>query len=454
MPIKKLILGLIFVTSSCYAALPATTVWEVEIGAADTNAGCFDSVGTGTDFSRQAAPQFSFTDLVIGVTTTNVTSVSHVFATTDVGDCIFISAGTGFTVGRYVILSVNAGAAVLDRSAGTTGSVGGTWVEGGALLTIGNADSLKVASNIIFVQYNATPFGITTLTAGVGGPIASATLGVFQSYATTRTVGNADSNKAVIQLQAATLTAITGAGSIIEGFIFDGNAQTSAKFISASATLYKITAKNFNTTSTGTPIWVDGFITANSAITLVGDCVYCEVSANTATASSVTLCAFCLFHDNTGGTTNGNSSTVSSVVINSSTYNNGQDGINSVSAANVLVINTDSESNGRYGYGFTSGAAPRIVDFYSGINNTTALTNNAIGTLNISNLFTLSSSAYTTPASGNFALNATGGAGAILRNAALPSVFPSGTTATFMDVGAARHQDPSGSSVTVGYPIQ
>jgi hypothetical protein len=450
---KSILIAFIF-SASCFAALPATAVWEVEIGASDSNAGCRNSVGTGTDYSLQASPQFSFTDLVIAATTTNVTSASHPFVVADVGNCIFISAGTGFTAGRYVISSVTAGVATLDRSAGTAASTGGTWVEGGALLTPGQADSLVVASNIIFLQYNATPFGITTSSAGAGGPLAAATLKVVQSYATTRTVNNADANRATIQTQAGTITSVTGAGSIIIGVIFDGNSQTTAKFISASATLYKVTAKGFNAASTGTPIWVDGWVTANSAVTLVGICDTCEVSLNTATAAAPTFCRDCIGHDNSGATTDGFAPTVSSVFMNCSAYNNGRDGINSVSAANVLIINCDSETNGRYGYGFTAGAGPRVIDNYAGFGNTTSLTNNAVGTISTSNLLSLSGSAYTTPGSGNFALNNTSGAGAVLRNAALPTVFPAGTTATYMDVGAARHQDPAGGSVTLGYPIQ
>lgn len=452
---KKIIIGLLMVRG-LFASLPTTTVWEVEIGASDSNAGCFDSskVGTGTDYSQQAGAQYSFADLVIGATTTNVTSVSHVFVTADIGNCMFISAGSGFTVGRYEITALNGAAAVLDRSVGTATSSGGTWVEGGALLTVGLADSSTVGGNIVFVKYNATPFGITTATAGSGGPLSASTAMIFQSYATTRTVPNADANRAIIQNQASTITAASGSGTLSIGFVFDGNSQTAAKWTTGGS-FYRVTVKNYNTVGTGSPICVDCLFTANSAATAVGYCVNCEFTGNTSTPANLAMGVNILSHDNTGASTDGFSQTLNSVLVNASAYNNGRDGFNTTSGgADLLIVNADSESNARYGFGFTAGTGARLIDYYAGFGNSTALVDNAVGTLSQGTTFSLGASAFVAPGSGNFALNNTAGAGALLRNAAFPNVFPNGTTSTFLDVGAARHQDPSGGSgVTVGYPI-
>lgn len=69
----------------------------------------------------------SYTDLVIDASlNTKVTSASRNFVAADVGRILYVSGGTGFTVGYYVVVSVASNAATLDRAVGTTGSTGGT----------------------------------------------------------------------------------------------------------------------------------------------------------------------------------------------------------------------------------------------------------------------------------------------------------------------------------------
>ena len=117
-------------------SLPSTTVWEVRTTGSDSNGGGFNAARSGTDYSQQNAAQFSGTDLAIdGTTTTKVTSSSHSFVAADCGNIIHVTAGTGFTVGFYEVVSVSSGAATLDRAVGTAGSTGGTWALGGALAT-------------------------------------------------------------------------------------------------------------------------------------------------------------------------------------------------------------------------------------------------------------------------------------------------------------------------------
>ena len=53
----------------------------------------------GVDYSQQNSAQFSFTDLVIAATTTNVTSAGHPFGVNCVGNTINVTSGTGFTTG-------------------------------------------------------------------------------------------------------------------------------------------------------------------------------------------------------------------------------------------------------------------------------------------------------------------------------------------------------------------
>ncbi len=122
---------------SLWGALPSSTVFEVHQAGNDTNGGCFITGSSGTDFSQQNAAQVAYTDLVIDpVTNTNITSVGNPFGATDVGNCIRITGGTGFTTGLYYVVSVTTLVATLDRAVGTTSSTGGTGNLGGALATL------------------------------------------------------------------------------------------------------------------------------------------------------------------------------------------------------------------------------------------------------------------------------------------------------------------------------
>src|SRR4051812_11531766 len=130
MPIKRISLFLL-VAASAHAALPSGTVFEVWSTGSDTlNGGCFVAGASGTDYPQQAAAQFSGPGLAVDATTnTVVSSASHAFVAADVGNCIQITAGTGFTTGFYQVVSVASNAATLDRSPAATGTTGGTWKE-------------------------------------------------------------------------------------------------------------------------------------------------------------------------------------------------------------------------------------------------------------------------------------------------------------------------------------
>lgn len=57
---------------------------------------------------------------------------------------------------------------------------------------------------------------------------------------------------------------------------------------------------------------------------------------------------------------------------------------------------------------------------------------------------------FTNSAAGDFSLNNTAGAGADVRAAGFPAVFPGGTTTSYPDGGAAQHQDTGGSGGLIG----
>ncbi len=131
----------------------------------NTVVGCA-TVGTPTggvwsvDYSQHTAAIQTATDLVIdGTLNTKVTSASRTFGACDVGNVLHITAGTGWTVGWYFIMSVAAGAATLDRSPGAVTITGGTYYEGGAASlnsntsnqTDTNLSAVPVAGNTIFM---------------------------------------------------------------------------------------------------------------------------------------------------------------------------------------------------------------------------------------------------------------------------------------------------------------
>src|SRR3972149_5898075 len=168
---KKLLsiwLCLILASPPGWGVVTATTVWEIRQDAGNLeNGSCFDpSVAVpGTDYSQQAASQYNGTDLVIdGADNTKVTSATHNFVEADEGNCVRVSAGTGFTVGWYVITETSANAATLSSAVGTVGSTGGTYrVGGAALLNSTNADDYfeaMVAGNTGWFLYNASAHAV------------------------------------------------------------------------------------------------------------------------------------------------------------------------------------------------------------------------------------------------------------------------------------------------------
>ena len=129
-------------------ALSAATNWDVRTGGSDSNGGGSVVGAAGTDYSQSNSPGFSGTDLT-SVSSLVVSSASHNFVSTDVGNIVQITSSTsGFTTGFYQIVSVSANQATFDRSPGTVG-VGGVWAEGGSLLTPGKAFGAAIAQNTI-----------------------------------------------------------------------------------------------------------------------------------------------------------------------------------------------------------------------------------------------------------------------------------------------------------------
>lgn len=221
-------------------ALNAATTWEVQNGGSDTNGGGY--VGTGTDYSQQAAAQLTLTDLACASGTAVVTSVTGGFTTAMIGNLVQIASGTNFTPGFYEITArTSTNQITLDRDP-TTGSAatGGNVKVGGALASPGKALSGMVAGNDLFIKYSATPYDITSTTENIASgrlQFNSSVCGVsadnlmrVTGYQATRTHENTDLLRPTIRagaaLGACDLIELHSGGSgwvALNNFIVDGN---------------------------------------------------------------------------------------------------------------------------------------------------------------------------------------------------------------------------------------
>lgn len=206
-------------------ALSSAMVWEVRTTGSDNNGGGFVAGATGTDYSQQDSAQDSGTDLACAdgdAAAPAVTSATHTFDANDVGNIINITeAGTGFTLGRYQIVSVAGGAATLDRACGADGALtGGDWYLGGALATIDLAASVLVSDNIVYVK--AGTYGETvTLDTSVSttGHIIQ-----FIGYNSTRTDNPTGTNRPLISGGSARANCVvcgTKVGTLFANFRFE-----------------------------------------------------------------------------------------------------------------------------------------------------------------------------------------------------------------------------------------
>lgn len=429
-------------------ALSSNTQWEVRTTGADTNGGGFKATGTGTDYSQQDAAQFSGTDLVIdAVTNTKVTSVGHSFVSSDVGNLIQISAGTGFTTGFFEVVSVSGGAATLDRSAGTLGSTGGTWALGGAVATPGKIGGVLVAGNVAYVK--AGTYTITNTTANTAsGPVNPAAGTAWVGYNTNRNPFNTDT-KPVIQLSGVTNTYCFGGGgtSVVINFELDGGSVTTGR---GTDSIYQVAIRCYGHHFTGGAFKGPAFACSATACSATGafqhSAVHCVAYSNTFTGfvlGSGALAVNCLSVNNSGASTNGFSSSTNALIIGCTAYGNGQHGFYYSGGAsgswmqNCLAV-------GNTGSGLNLNQQARFAENCATQGNGSSTTV-ASGWLNaVNNITALSGDPFANAAGGDFSLDNTASEGAACRSAATPVAMPGvAATNTYQDLGAVHHADPA-----------
>jgi len=444
-------------------AIPENTTWEVRPGAGSSaNGGAFVPGSTGTDYSQQNSAQFTGTDLA-SLTFSVVSSASHSFVSTDVGNIIKVSGGTGLTAGYYQIVSVSAGLATLDRDTGT-GS-GGTWALGGAFDTMATAISAITASNIVYLKgtYTATAVQVINIDSGFHSPF------VVNGYSVARDDGSK-----------ATWTTATNSINLI-----DCSSMVNATFKNI---IFSNTAATKGTGATAGNCFIP--VTANGAAVLFANCVFDGFTvainldwqnvANTMLNAQFDTCEFknmvshcivttssvgiggCYFHNNGGdglrcGIPASNAFALSgpSTVAFSVFYANGGNGITNASTAgpvgqvqSMLVLinnaftgntgagvvapsnNTGSTmawnnifyGNGTYGYeSVSSGAPPLCIPRGNafGSNGTADRLNFPVGPSDV----TLTANPFTNSSGGDFSLNSTTGGGAACKAAGYQSTI-------------------------------
>jgi hypothetical protein len=445
-------------------ALSANTVWEVRTTGADTNGGGFVTGASGTDYSQQDAAQFSGTDLVIGASN-GVTSASHSFAATDVGNIIQITAGTGFTTGFYQIISVAGVIATLDRSPGTLASTGGTWAEGGALASPGKAGSGAVANNKCYIKSGT--YTVTSATANIAAGCVSwpASSGgseaLIQGYGSSR---NDYGTRPLIQasgISTFTLISLAGTKVRVENVIVDGASLTGSKGIAnatnVSGVAYKCKALNCKSGGIATFQAILCEATGCATTGAIGStyCFGCWSHDNTihgfapsGTFGSANVYVGCVASNNTGASSDGfgfNGSSAS-LISNCVAYGNGRDGFRcgNGSTTQEPVINCVATNNSGFGFNVEGGSPGAIYVNCAGRSNTSGNTNtSSSGSFGF---VTLSADPFTNASSNDFSLNNTAGGGAACRAAGALGTFPGGSTTGYIDIGAAQHADPVATS--------
>jgi hypothetical protein len=444
-------------------ALSAATVWEVRTDGNDTNGGAFVTGASGTDWSQQAAAQYSVTDAVTDGTTT-ITSATANFGTDVVGNLLYITGGTGsIAASRYQITARNSASSItVDRSTGLSAGTGATLKIGGALATPGGQLGQVVGENIVFIKYNATAIALTTASENVaGGPFSCASslsdIRVI-GYDTTRTVANTDANRPTVKAGANSTAIFTVSGGSTRGviarnLIAHANAFTSCTGFRDNGVDRELVenckaidcATGFAFTGGITCLVINCESTGHTTAGFSGGSMLigCYAHDGTAVGFTGSDCRFCIADSNSGASTDGFvSSAFGNNFVGCTSYNSGRHGFNLSATTGRAARGVGLLAYGNGGYGFECGAATVLRNHAAGSNTSGNVNGSPI---QLTTLVALTADPFTNGAGGNFALNSTAGGGAACRAAGFPGAFPGGTTTGYQDIGAAQHQDAGGS---------
>jgi hypothetical protein len=442
-------------------ALPVLLVAEVRQNGSDTNGGAFLPGASGTDYSQQATAQYVVTN---GTTAGSVTVGLSIASSDMVGNVAYIAGGTGSVVGGWYYISgyVLNTSITVDRATGLTSGTGVTINIGGAWATWGNAATVMVVSTQkIWIKYSATPYTITTATAGPGGPMALANvLLTVEGYDVTR--GDRTGNQPVLTwptsgVTAGSLTylvtAPSGTRSAFMNLSVNGNNVANVGGFNCSSwagnVLLQCTALNCSgTLGVGFGLAAAGLASGCYAYNCLagfstGNCLNCFAYTCTTGFKNPALCTRCIAYSCATGFT---SSLTPSVFSHCTADANTVSGFTTTGwgiLTNCIASNTNSG-----GYGFV--AASNVMCMYNcfyyqniggNVNGTPFINEGAVQ---------LTVQPYTL-AGYDWRPNTAVGGGASMRGAATGFL---GSPLTNEDIGACQHADPAASSAYVVHPIQ
>lgn len=433
-------------------ALSLSIIWELRpTNGDDTNGGGFKEGASGTDFSQQNSPQQSYTDLV-ATSTTTATSVARPFTSVDVGNIINITAGTGWTTGRYEITSVTTGTATFDRAIATNGSTGGTGKLGGAMQTY-----VSFLSNLVMDPIRAYIKAEATITVTTRPDFQHGDNLEITGYTTTRgdggrvsiTTSNGTDNLLLYRgqnsLKLSNIAFSDSSGTrhngiafvnpfnyfVLDNCSFDGhsngvnwNSQGTTHVLLRRTEVKNCTGAGLSIQAASGMVMDGCFIHDNTGngidILATATFMHLSIDRSVIRANAIGIKSV----DDAGSTNNSAIHIKNSAVISNTSDGVKHQGTGTNNPVITQIENTIVYGNGGFGVNLASTALPKYN--YFGANN--ALGANSSGNYNNCPAQTgdvaLSADPFTNAAAADFSLNSTAGGGAACKAAGYPSTFP------------------------------
>ncbi len=409
----------------------------------------------GIDYSRSTTPRISYTDMVIGGTTTQFTSVLSPVGKNLVGNVVSVTSGVNVTVQRVQVVSTSGTTATCDKSLGTAAAVGVGGL-GGCLLSPGLAGSVVAAGNDVFIKSGTYDLSSTSNVSG--GRITHTPNGTLSNpsrWVGYQTLRGDNGTKPLLRCGAGTMQSFTVTGDFVHvvNLEFDGNSQTTVEAIRSDGTnLYVKNCKFTGLTShairvnTGTQnrILDCDFVSCSGTACVLGvtgmttKIVGCTARSCTAAACfSSVMASRCAAVNSVKGFTGGASG---AEWENCLAYGNSSDGFDFGATAGI-AINCLSYGNTDRGYeGSATNAGTAYLINCAGGGNGANYDEAEYPVPSVENFITLTVDPFTNAAGLDFTLNNTAGGGAMLRAAGYPSTLPGLSGINYPDVGAFQSQ--------------
>lgn len=448
-------------------AISNACVWEVRITGNDNNGGGFVTGASGTDFSQQDAPQFALT----GVTSAGAgsTFLTASAAASMVGNICRIVSGTDFTPGLYQITAVSVGVSVtVDRACATGAGSSGVINIGGSFASIQiGINAFTADTQVLYVRAATYALGAALTSISVPNfEFAAAIIG----YSTTR----GDNGKATVTTSGTNAFTFTHPGWKIMNFTVIGPGTTGISITGNYCGVFNCDVSNFATglslsgvDSIAFRVSVTTATTAGFTVSGIWRLISCNAFSNSCvgfniTGSGIALC-YCVSINNTGATSDGfRGFPVGGALINCLAYGNGRDGLRLTEVYSITgsacIVNCILTKNVGFGINQPSSASKLKTTPATGWNglwsNTAGAVNGyVLGSTDVSISGTdPTNDPFVNKAVGNFALNSTAGAGALLRAAGMIGVLNGIATTGYEDIGPFQHQDSGGAAGIIRNP--